>query len=201
MNNSIEADVSYCIGLNIAENLKSQNFGNLNVDSFLEGVKTLLNNEQPKYSIEEANAILQNFFEKKSQEEFAEFKTQGEEFLKENANKDGVNVTASGLQYEVISLGTGEKPASTSMVSVHYHGTLIDGTVFDSSYERGTPAQFPLNQVISGWTEGLQLMNEGSKFRFYIPQELAYGANPHPQGPIKPYMALIFDVELLAIQS
>ena len=197
----MNADVSYCIGLNIAENLKSQGLGSLEVNSFLQGVKTLLNNEQPKFSVEQANTILQSFFEQKSQEEFAEFKTQGEEFLKVNAQKEGVNVTDSGLQYEVISLGTGVKPQSTSVVSVHYHGTLIDGTVFDSSYERGTPAQFPLNQVISGWTEGLQLMNEGSKFRFYIPQELAYGANPHPQGPIKPYMALVFDVELLSIEA
>lgn len=197
----MNADVSYCIGLNIAENLKSQGLGSLEVDSFLEGVKTLLNNEQPKFSVEQANTILQSFFEQKSQDEFAEVKTQGEEFLKLNAQKDGVNVTASGLQYEVVSLGTGVKPQSTSVVSVHYHGTLIDGTVFDSSYERGTPAQFPLNQVIPGWTEGLQLMNEGSKFKFYIPQELAYGANPHPQGPIKPYMALVFDVELLSVEA
>ena len=201
MSNSIGADASYCIGLNIAENLKSQGLGNLNVEHFVLGLSTLLKNDQPKFSLQEANTILQNFFEQKSQEEFAEFKTQGEEFLKQNAAKEGINVTPSGLQYEVIALGAGAKPESTSMVSVHYHGTLIDGTVFDSSYERGTPAQFPLNQVIAGWTEGLQLMHEGSKFRFYIPQALAYGANPHPQGPIKPYMALVFDVELLAVQS
>jgi FKBP-type peptidyl-prolyl cis-trans isomerase FklB len=201
MNNSINADVSYCIGLNIAENLKSQNLGNLDVESFLEGVKVLLNNGQPKFSIEQVNQILNAYFEQKSSEEFAEFRLQGEAFLKENAQKEGVNVTDSGLQYEVINLGTGVKPETSSVVSVHYHGTLIDGTVFDSSYERGTPAQFPLNQVIAGWTEGLQLMNEGSKFRFYIPQELAYGANPHPQGPIKPYMALVFDVELLTVEA
>jgi FKBP-type peptidyl-prolyl cis-trans isomerase FklB len=201
MNNSINADVSYCIGLNIAENLKSQNLGGLDVENFLEGAQVLLNNGQPKFSVEQVNHILNAYFEQKSQEEFAEFKEEGEAFLKSNAGKEGVNVTSSGLQYEVISLGTGVKPENTSMVSVHYHGTLIDGTVFDSSYERGTPAQFPLNQVIAGWTEGLQLMNEGSKFRFYIPQELAYGANPHPQGPIKPFMALIFDVELLSVEA
>ena len=201
MNNSINADVSYCIGLNIAENLKSQNLGNLDVESFLEDVKVLLNEGQPKFSVEQVNQILNAYFEQKSQEEFAEFRLEGEAFLKANAQKDGVNVTDSGLQYEVINLGTGVKPDASSMVSVHYHGTLIDGTVFDSSYERGTPAQFPLNQVIPGWTEGLQLMNEGSKFRFYIPQELAYGANPHPQGPIKPYMTLVFDVELLTVQA
>lgn len=199
MNNSIDADVSYCIGLNIAENLKSQNLGNLDVDNFLDGMKALLDNKTPKFTNQEVGEILQAYFEKKSQEEFAEFKDQGEAFLKHNASKNGVYVTASGLQYEIISQGSGDKPESHSMVSVHYHGTLIDGTVFDSSYERGNPAQFGLNQVIAGWTEGLQLMNAGSKFRFYIPQDLAYGANPHPQSPIKPYMALVFDVELLEI--
>jgi FKBP-type peptidyl-prolyl cis-trans isomerase FklB len=201
MNNSIDADVSYCIGLNIAENLKSQNLGNLDIENFLAGVQVLLKNEQPKFSVEQVHNILNAYFELKSQEEFAEFKNQGEHFLKENAEKSGIQVTESGLQYEIIEMGMGKKPGQSSMVSVHYHGTLLDGTVFDSSYERGTPAQFPLNQVIAGWTEGLQLMNEGAKFRFYIPQELAYGANPHPQGPIKPYMALIFDVELLSVQS
>lgn len=201
MTNSMDADVSYCIGLNIADNLKSQNLGDINVEHFVDGLRTLLNNEQPKFSMQEVNAILQNYFEDKSQQEFASIKEDGEAFLAQNANRAEVNVTESGLQYEVISLGTGTKPMSDSMVSVHYHGTLIDGTVFDSSYERGTPAQFPLNQVIAGWTEGLQLMNEGAKFRFYIPQNLAYGANPHPQSPIKPYMALIFDVELLAVES
>lgn len=201
MNNSINADVSYCIGLNIAENLKSQGLGALDIDGFLEGVKTLLLNEQPKFSVEQANVLLQTYFESKAQEDFASIKEEGENFLNQNANQPNIKVTESGLQYEVIEQGSGVNPQSTSVVTVHYHGTLIDGTVFDSSYERGTPAQFPLNQVISGWTEGLQLMNEGSKFRFYIPQELAYGANPHPQSPIKPYMALIFDVELLAVEA
>ncbi len=201
MNNPINADVSYCIGLNIAENLKSQDLGGIELNQFIEGFKTLMNDEQPKFNVQQVNSILQAYFEQKSQEEFAAFKNEGESFLRENANKPGVNVTESGLQYEVISLGTGARPESTSLVTVHYHGTLIDGTVFDSSYERGTPAQFPLNQVISGWTEGLQFMPEGSKFRFYIPQELAYGANPHPQSPIKPYMSLIFDVELLAVEA
>jgi FKBP-type peptidyl-prolyl cis-trans isomerase FklB len=199
MNNSIDADVSYCIGLNIAENLKSQNLGNLDVDNFLDGMKALLDNKTPKFTNQEVGAILQTYFEKKSELEFTEFKDQGEAFLKQNASKNGIYVTPSGLQYEIISQGAGDKPGSHAMVSVHYHGTLIDGTVFDSSYERGNPAQFGLNQVIAGWTEGLQLMNAGAKFRFYIPQDLAYGANPHPQSPIKPYMALIFDVELLEI--
>jgi FKBP-type peptidyl-prolyl cis-trans isomerase FklB len=201
MTNSMNADVSYCIGLNIADNLKAQNLGDICMEQFFDGFRTLLNGEQPKFSWQEVNAILQNYFENKSRQEFASIKEEGEAFLAENAKRSKVNVTESGLQYEVISIGSGSKPMSDSIVSVHYHGTLIDGTVFDSSYDRGVPAQFHLNQVIAGWTEGLQLMNEGSKFRFYIPQELAYGANPHPQSPIKPYMVLIFDVELLAVES
>jgi FKBP-type peptidyl-prolyl cis-trans isomerase FklB len=110
-----------------------------------------------------------------------------------------VQTTASGLQYEVLQEGAGPLPGPTSQVTVHYHGSLIDGTVFDSSVQRGTPATFGVNQVIKGWTEALQLMPEGSKYRLYIPQELAYGANPHPGGAIQPYAALLFDVELLSI--
>lgn len=129
-----------------------------------------------------------------------ENKAAGEAFLAENAQKDGVMVTESGLQYEVISEGEGAKPAATDTVTVHYSGTLIDGTEFDSSYSRGEPTSFPLNRVIPGWTEGLQLMNEGSTYRFYIPSNLAYG--PRQQGPlILPNSALIFDVELLDIET
>lgn len=201
MNSTIDADVSYCIGLNIGENMRSQDLGQIDIENFVSGIKTLLNNEEPKFSVEEANRIIQTFFEQKTQEQFEGLKIEGEAFLKENATRTGVVETASGLQYEIIEKGTGNQPESTSMVSVHYHGTLINGTVFDSSYERGEPAQFPLNQVIAGWTEGLQLMTEGSKYRFYIPQHLAYGANPHPNGPIKPFMTLVFDVELLSILS
>lgn len=201
MNSTIDADVSYCIGLNIGDNLRQQGLGEIEVENFIAGIKTLLSDEQPKFSPEEANQIIQSFFEQKTAEQFEGLKAEGEQFLKENATRDGVTETASGLQYEIIEKGSGNQPESTSMVSVHYHGTLIDGTVFDSSYELGEPAQFPLNQVITGWTEGLQLMSEGSKYRFYIPQHLAYGANPHPNGPIKPFMTLVFDVELLSILS
>jgi len=201
MNSIIDADVSYCIGLNIGENMRSQDLGEIDAEHFVSGIRAMLHNEQAKFSPEQASQIIQAFFEKKTQEQFESIKIEGEDFLVANASKDGVVITESGLQYEVIEAGSGEHPASTSMVSVHYHGTLIDGTVFDSSYERDTPAQFPLNQVITGWTEGLQLMKEGAKYRFYIPQNLAYGANPHPNGPIKPYMTLIFDVELLSIES
>ena len=197
----MDADVSYCIGLNIGDNLRQQGLGNIEMENFIAGMKTLMNDEQPKFSPEQANQIIQSYFEQLTAEQFEGFKVEGEQFLKENATRESVIETASGLQYEIIEEGAGEQPQSTSMVSVHYHGTLINGTVFDSSYERGEPAQFPLNQVITGWTEGLQLMKEGAKFRFYIPQHLAYGANPHPNGPIKPFMTLVFYVELLSILS
>jgi FKBP-type peptidyl-prolyl cis-trans isomerase len=123
----------------------------------------------------------------------------GEDFLATNFKKEGVHTTISGLQYEVVQEGEGEKPGAAAQVTVHYHGTLLDGTIFDSSIQRGQPATFGVNQVIPGWTEALQLMKKGAKYRLYIPQNLAYGANPHPSGAIKPYMALIFDVELLEI--
>ncbi|MBR2265367.1 MAG: FKBP-type peptidyl-prolyl cis-trans isomerase, partial [Paludibacteraceae bacterium] len=128
---------------------------------------------------------------------YGDTKAKGEQFLAENALKDGVKTTSSGLQYEVIKMGKGAKPTATSTVKVHYEGTLIDGTIFDSSIQRGEPIEFPLNGVIKGWTEGLQLMPVGSKFRFYIPQELGYGAQA--AGSIPPYSTLIFEVELLDI--
>ena len=130
---------------------------------------------------------------------FGDTKEKGEQFLAENALKDGVKVTESGLQYEVLKLGKGPKPSATDRVKVHYHGTLIDGTVFDSSVERGEPIVFGLNQVIKGWTEGVQLMPVGSKFRFYIPQELGYGSQQ--AGSIPPFSTLIFEVELLGIEK
>jgi len=134
-----------------------------------------------------------------AQIKYGDTKAQGEQFLAENALKDGVKVTESGLQYEVLKMGKGAKPSATDRVKVHYHGTLIDGTVFDSSVERGEPIVFGLNQVIKGWTEGVQLMPVGSKFRFYIPQELGYGERA--AGSIPPYSTLIFEVELLGIEK
>ena len=124
---------------------------------------------------------------------------EGVEFLKKNKNKKGVNQTFSGLQYKVLKKGKGKKPTASSRVKVHYKGMLLSGETFDSSYDRGVPTEFGLSQVIPGWTEGLQLMSVGSKFEFFIPQELAYGANPQPGGIIKPYSLLIFEVELLEI--
>lgn len=192
-------DVSYCLGMSVAGSLLGQNLHEVNAQRFVKGLTDILDQKQPEFSAEEANHLIQTYLQESAAKQFEEFKTQGEAFLKENAGKDGITVTGSGLQYEVIEAGNGKKPSAQDTVTVHYHGSLIDGTVFDSSIERGTPAQFGVHQVIPGWTEALQLMNEGAKYRLYIPQELAYGANPHPGGPIKPFMTLIFDVELISV--
>lgn len=198
MSNNNEA-VSYCVGMSIAGSLVQQDLNTINPSILAEAISDVFNNKAPKYNAEEANQIIQTYIESVNETKFEKNKTEGESFLAENKKRPEVKETESGLQYEVITDATGEKPSETTTVKVHYHGTLVDGTVFDSSVERDSPASFGLNQVIKGWTEGLQLMPVGSKFRFYIPQDLAYGATPNPQGPIQPYMTLIFDVELLEI--
>ena len=191
--------VSYCVGMSLGGSLLQQNLQGLSTEVLAEAIQDTFDGKELKYTPEEANQVIQQFLAKESEAKFGGNKTAGEAFLAENAKKEGVQVTASGLQYEVIEKGSGDMPTATSNVTVHYHGTLADGTVFDSSVERGQPASFGVNQVIPGWTEALQLMPKGAKYRLYIPQELAYGATPHPGGPIEPYMALIFDVELLDI--
>jgi len=192
--------VSYAVGLSIAESLKSQQLGGLDLDLLKDGIQDIFEQRELKINPQEANGLIQSYLEEANSAAFGENKEKGIAFLEENKNKEGVSITASGLQYEIIQEGSGNKPSATDNVTVHYHGTLIDGTVFDSSTERGTPASFGVNQVIPGWTEALQLMSVGAKFKLYIPQELAYGANPHPGGPIQPYSALIFDVELIEIK-
>ena len=192
-------NVSYAIGMSIAESLKNQNLTELDATVIAEAINDLMQGKTPRLSAEEANQIIHNHLEEKRSAAFMANKTEGENFLASNKSKEGIQETATGLQYEILTEGDGQKPASTDVVSVHYHGTLIDGTVFDSSVQRGTPASFGVHQVIPGWTEALQLMNVGSKYRLYIPQNLAYGANPHPGGPIQPFSTLIFDVELVAI--
>lgn len=176
-----------------------QNLKGLSVEDLAQAISDTFEGKQLKFTPQEANQIIQGFLQIKSEEQYGANKEAGEKFLADNAKRDEVTVTASGLQYEVLSEGAGAKPSATDQVTVHYHGTLTNGTVFDSSVERGQPATFGLNQVIKGWTEGLQLMSKGAKYRFYIPQDLAYGATPHPGGPIEPYMTLVFDVELLDI--
>jgi len=195
----VKKDASYSVGMSIGQSLQGQNLDQIDLDSFLTGIKDIFNNETLKYTPEEANTKITTYINAMNESRFADNKKAGEEFLANNAAKDQITTLPSGLQYEVIEEGTGAKPEEASQVTVHYHGTLTDGTVFDSSVNRGTPASFGVNQVIKGWTEALQLMPTGSKWRLYIPENLAYGANPHPDGPIKPFMALIFDVELISV--
>lgn len=192
-------DVSYCVGMSLGMSLREQQLTELSIDDVAAAMKDVFEGNDFKFSDEQANSILQEYVRSQSEKKFAVNKEAGENFLVENNKRDEVTETASGLQFEILTEGSGEKPSAQSTVTVHYHGTLIDGTVFDSSVNRGEPATFGVNQVIKGWTEALQLMSEGSKYRLYIPQELGYGANPHPGGAIEPYMALIFDVELLKV--
>jgi len=191
--------VSYCVGMSIAGSLMQQDLDGISPEVLAEAIADAFAGKEPLYTPEMANTIIQNYLQSAGEAKFGQNKEAGEAFLNENKAKTGIHTTASGLQYEILTEGSGNKPTATDSVTVHYHGTLIDGTVFDSSVMRGQPATFGVHQVIPGWTEALQLMNTGAKFRLYIPQELAYGAHPHPGGPIKPYSALIFDVELLEI--
>lgn len=191
--------VSYCVGMSIAGSLLDQNLDGINPDVVAEAINDMFKGKEPKFSPEDANSIIQKYLAEAQEKNFGVYKEEGEAFLATNKLKPEVTTTATGLQFEVIEEGTGKNPGAQDTVKVHYHGTLIDGTVFDSSVERGEPATFGVHQVIPGWTEALQLMKAGSKYRLYIPQNLAYGANPHPSGPIKPLMALIFDVTLLEV--
>lgn len=191
--------VSYCVGVSLGSSLMQQDLQELDPQVIAEAITDIFNGREPKYAPQDINQTIQTYIQQKEEQKYGANLEAGAQYLLQNAEKPGVHVTSSGLQYEVLTEGNGEKPGPTSTVTVHYHGTLIDGTVFDSSVQRGNPATFGVNQVIKGWTEALQLMSKGAKYRLYIPQDLAYGANPHPGGPIQPYMALIFDVELLDI--
>jgi FKBP-type peptidyl-prolyl cis-trans isomerase FklB len=191
--------VSYAVGMSIGESLKAQNLEDIDTKKLSLAMDTIFKNQDPLFTPEEANSIIQAYLDTKKYAAYGSLKLEGEKFLKNNKSNKDIQTTESGLQYEIIKSGNGKRPSKVDSVSVHYHGTLIDGTVFDSSVERGTPASFGVHQVIPGWTEALQLMDIGSKYRLFIPQELAYGANPHPGGPIQPFSALIFEVELLEI--
>lgn len=191
--------VSYAVGMSIGESLKAQNLEDIDTKKLSLAMDTIFKNQDPLFTPEEANSIIQAYLDTKKHAAYGSIKLEGEKFLKNNKSNKDIQTTESGLQYEIIKSGNGKRPSKVDSVSVHYHGTLIDGTVFDSSVERGTPASFGVHQVIPGWTEALQLMDIGSKYRLFIPQELAYGANPHPGGPIQPFSALIFEVELLKI--
>lgn len=190
--------LSYAIGLNIANNLKSSGFANLSVEDFAEAVKTVYNGESAKMTDTEARTVIQDYFEKVEKEKLTKNLEEGNKFLAENGKREGVVTLPSGLQYEIITEGTGKKPSATDTVSCHYHGTLIDGTVFDSSVMRNQPAEFPVNGVIKGWVEALQLMSEGAKWKLFIPANLAYGERGAGQS-IEPNSTLIFEVELLKV--
>jgi len=198
---TIEQRVSYGVGRQLGDQLRNNPFQDFDITAVQAGIADALANADSKVSDEDLNAAFSVISKKLQEQEQAiakEKSAEGEAFLAENAKRDEVSVTESGLQYEVITTGEGEKPSATSTVSVHYHGTFANGDVFDSSVDRGQPAEFPVGGVIAGWTEALQLMTEGSKWKLTIPYGLAYGEQGS-QGAIPPYSTLVFEVELLSI--
>ena len=197
--------VSYALGLGIGQQLAQMGAKDLNIDDFAAAIKDVIAGHELKVSHRDAQTIVQDYFRKQEEKMNAErnakgkvHKEAGEKYLAENAKKEGVITLPSGLQYQVLKEGNGKKPTAKDTVMCHYEGFLIDGTVFDSSIQRGEPATFPLQQVIAGWTEGLQLMQEGAKYRFFIPYRLAYGEGG-AGASIPPFAALIFDVELIQV--
>lgn len=190
--------ISYALGMVIGHNLKSMNVGQISSADFAQAVADILDGKQPAMADAEAQQLVQKHLQECQENQGKAVREAGEAFLAENAKKDGVVVLPSGLQYTVLREGTLRKPKATDSVECHYEGRLIDGTVFDSSYKRGQSATFPLKGVIAGWTEGVQLMGEGAKYRFFIPYHLAYGERG-AGGSIPPYAALVFDVELVKV--
>ena len=192
--------ISYALGLGIAHQLKSMGIEDFSVEDFSQSVSDVLADKTPAMTNREAQELLNDYFQKKQKEEAEKAIAEGKVFLEANGKREGVTTTKSGLQYEVLTPGKGERsPKATDTVVCHYEGRLVSGKVFDSSYERNQPAEFGLNQVIPGWTAGLQLMSEGAKFRFYIPYLLGYGEQG--AGPsIPPYSTLVFDVELISVK-
>jgi FKBP-type peptidyl-prolyl cis-trans isomerase len=196
--NTENDSVSYAIGVAFGSSLQMSGLDTINAHAIAMAIQEIFSGETTMFNAEEANMFLNEYFTKL---QFVDNLDEGKNFLAENKLKSDVYTTESGIQYEITEMGNGPMPSNDDTVVVHYTGTLIDGTVFDSSVERGEPARFKLNQVIPGWTEALQLMPVGSKWTIYIPQELAYGSTPRQGGVIEPYMALIFEVELLEIVS
>lgn len=198
--------LSYALGLGIGRQLAQMGAEQLSIDDFAQAIKDVVAGGQLKLDEAEAQVIVQEFFQKQEEKQRAaaaemgkKAKEEGEKYLAENAKKEGLVTLPSGLQYLVIKEGNGKRPKATDKVKCHYEGMLVDGTLFDSSVQRGEPATFPLNQVIAGWTEGLQLMTEGSKYRFFIPYTLGYGERG-AGASIPPFAALVFDVELIEVQ-
>lgn len=197
--------VSYALGMGIGRQLNDMGAESLNIDDFAQAIKDVMAGGKTQLDAYEAQVIVQEFFQKQEEKQRAsaaerhkELKAQGEQYLAENGKKDGVVTLPSGLQYQVLQEGNGRKPKATDQVKCHYEGMLVDGTLFDSSIQRGEPATFPLNGVIAGWTEGLQLMQEGAKYRFFIPYHLGYGERG-AGASIPPFAALVFDVELIEV--
>ena len=191
-------NLSYALGMVIGHNLKGMGVKNLNATQFAQAVTDVLEGHATLLDDGEAQRTVSEFLQRQQAEAGKAVREEGERYLAENAQKEGVTVLPSGLQYVVLAEGKGSKPKATDRVKCHYEGTLTNGQVFDSSYRRGEPAVFPLNGVIAGWTEGVQLMAEGAKFRFFIPYSLAYGERGAGQS-IPPYAALVFDVELIEV--
>lgn len=197
--------LSYALGLGIGRHLAQMGAEDLNIDDFSQAIKDILTSKEPQVSDQEAQKLVTTFFEEQeakqraaAAEKYKDNKEKGEAWLANKAMEEGVVALPSGLLYQVLNEGSGKKPTAADTVECHYEGRLIDGTVFDSSYKRGESATFPLNGVIAGWTEGVQLMSEGAKYRFFIPYQLAYGERGAGQA-IPPFAALVFDVELIKV--
>ena len=197
--------ISYALGLGIGRQLLQMGVNELSIDDFSQAIKDVIGGAELKVNDTEAQQIVQDFFQKQEEKQRATAaekgktaKVDGEKYLAENAQKEGVVTLPSGLQYKVLREGNGKKPKATDQVKCHYEGMLVDGTMFDSSVQRGEPATFPLNGVIAGWTEGLQLMQEGAKYRFFIPYQLGYGERGAGSS-IPPFATLVFDVELIEV--
>lgn len=191
--------LSYALGLSMGQNFRGSGIKELNIDDFAQGLRVVYEGAEKQMSYDQAKQVVTEFFTRLEQQGAEENERLGKEYLADNAKREGVHVTASGLQYQIIKEGTGAKPGPNDVVTVHYTGRLIDGSVFDSSVERGEPATFAVGQVIPGWVEGLQLMSEGAAWRLFIPSELAYGK--HGTGPIKPGSTLIFEVQLIKVDK
>lgn len=199
---STEIDsVSYALGYQNGTFLAREGITDIDLSNYAAGLNTGLNSEEGVLTQDEVFAVVNRYIQRMNEERSSKNQEEGVSFLEENKAKEGVMVTESGLQYKVLEEGDGDSPSAEDIVSVNYEGRLINGEVFDSSYERGQPAEFPLNQVIPGWTEGVQLMREGATYEFYIPSELAYGARPPQGSPIGPNETLIFKVELLEVKE
>ena len=190
--------ISYALGLGIGQQLKSMNIKGFSIDDFAKSISEVMNGQPTQMTAREAQEMLNEYFATKAAEDAKKAIGEGKVFLENNGKRQGVVTTKSGLQYEVLAEGTGRSPKATDKVRCHYEGRLINGDVFDSSYQRNQPADFGLNQVIAGWTEGVQLMKEGAKYRFYIPYLLGYGEQGAGSS-IPPYSTLIFDVELIKV--